>query len=182
EGCERGVSDGRRLLEREVRRLRQEVVLRGAGILGEVAPAPAEHLIARSKLLDVSADRLDLTGDIESRHRTPRLTQAGHRADDVRHAPQEMPVADIDGRRADTYEHLVVLHDRLVDGSELQDVRGAVLVLDDRLHHVLPAIAKPVLLLELPDPPDRSLARLYPAGASGPLGRPPSGASGNRSE
>src|SRR5919109_39745 len=142
EGGERGVSDGRRLLEGEVGRLRQEVVLRGARILGEGAPAPAEHLIARSKLFEVSADRLDLTGDIEPRYRAPRFTQAGHRAHDVRYAPQEVPVADIDGRRPDPYEHMVVLDDRLVDGSELQDVRGAVPVLDDRLHRVLLAIAR----------------------------------------
>jgi hypothetical protein len=67
EGGERRVSNGRRLLEREVRRLRQEVVLCSAGILGEGASAPAEHLIAGSKPLDVPADRLSLPGHIESR-------------------------------------------------------------------------------------------------------------------
>src|SRR4051812_19434253 len=162
EGCERGVSDGRRLLEREVGRLRQEVALHGAGILGEGAPTPAEHLITRSKLLDASADRLDLTGDIESRHRAPRLTQARHRAHNVRHAPHEVPVADIDGRRPDPYEHVVVLDDRLVDGSELQDVRGAVLVLDHRLHHVLLVIAKLGPSLKVPDPADPMVGPTLP--------------------
>ena len=68
EGGEGGVSNGRGLLEREVGRLRQEVVFSSARILGEGAPAPAEHLVARSKLLHVFADRLDLPGQIESRY------------------------------------------------------------------------------------------------------------------
>jgi hypothetical protein len=61
------------LLKREVGRLGQEAALCGTRILGERAPAPAEHLIARTKLIDVSADRLDLPGDIHPRYLTLRL-------------------------------------------------------------------------------------------------------------
>jgi hypothetical protein len=41
----------------------------------------------------------------------------------VRHAPQEVPVADIDGRCVHVYQHLIVLDDRLIDALELQDIR-----------------------------------------------------------
>ena len=33
-----------------------------------------------------------------------------------------MPVADVDGGRANAYQHLVVVGDRLVDVLELQDI------------------------------------------------------------
>src|SRR6478672_2999925 len=80
EGGERGVSNGRRLPEREAGRLRQDVVLRSARILGEGAPTPAEHLIARSKLLYAAADCLDLPGHVESRCLALWTPQAGHGA------------------------------------------------------------------------------------------------------
>ena len=69
---ERGVSNRRRLLKREVGRLGQEIALRSTRILGERALAPAEHLIARPKLLDASPGRLNLPCDIESRYLAPR--------------------------------------------------------------------------------------------------------------
>ena len=98
-------------LKREVGRLRQKVALRSARIVGEGAFAPAEHLIARPKLLHVSADRLDLPGDVESRNLAPRPAQADPQTHDVWHPLQEMPVADIDCRCAHAHEHLIVLDD-----------------------------------------------------------------------
>src|SRR3954454_5404989 len=167
EGGERGVSNCRRLLEREVGRIRQDGALRSARILGERTPAPAEHLIARSKLLDPASDRLDLPSHIESWYLAPWPPQAGHRAHDVRDPPREVPVADIDGRRPHPYEHLVVLDDRVVDLPEFQDVRGAVLVLDDRPHHVLPAIAEPGASPGgVPDPADVMVAPTLPTPSS----------------
>ena len=58
--------DGSRLLEREIGRLRQEGILCSTRIFGEGALAPPEDLIARSNLLHVPADRLNLTGDVEA--------------------------------------------------------------------------------------------------------------------
>jgi hypothetical protein len=52
-------------------------------MLGERALAPAEHLIARSKLRDVPADRFNLPGHIKSRHVVPRPGQPGHHPQDV---------------------------------------------------------------------------------------------------
>ena len=60
--------------------------------------------------------------------------QTDHRAHDVRHAPQEVPVADVDCRGVSAYQHLVVVGRWPVDVLDAQDIRGAVPVLDDRLH------------------------------------------------
>src|SRR3954468_7722465 len=62
---ERRVSDRGRLFEREIGWLRQEVVLCSTRVLGEGAFAPTEHLIARSKLMHVRPDCLDLAGYVD---------------------------------------------------------------------------------------------------------------------
>ena len=122
QGGQRGIADRGGLLEREVGRLRKEVVLGGARVFGERALAPAEHIIASTKLLDVPADRLNLPGHIESRYLAPRLEQPDRRAHGVGDPLQEVPVADIDGRCAHADQHLIVLDDRLGDLLEPQDV------------------------------------------------------------
>jgi hypothetical protein len=122
EGGERRVSNGRGLLKCEVRRLCQEVVLTGTRILGEGAVAPAENFVTRLKLLYVAADRLNLPGHVDTRYLAPWLGQSDRRAHDVRRAPEEVPVADIDDRCADANQYLVVCCDRLVDVLELQDI------------------------------------------------------------
>jgi len=168
EGRESRVTDGRGLLERQVGRLRQEVVLWSARILGESALAPAEHLIARSKLLHVSADRLDPARDISSRDLALRLAQADHHAHDVRHAPQEVPVADIDRRGVNAYQHLAVADHRLVDVLALQDIRRAVPVLDDRPSRS--AFSQPLGQLLSAASPRRQVPVTH--GGETPMGRP----------
>jgi hypothetical protein len=69
EGGECGHPNGRGLLEREVGRLRREVVLSSTRIFREGTFAPAEYLITWLKLLHVLADRLDLPRDIVSRNK-----------------------------------------------------------------------------------------------------------------
>jgi len=49
-------------------------------------------------------------------------------------APSQVPVADVEASRADPYEYVVEPDDWFVDLLELEDIRGAVLVLNDRLH------------------------------------------------
>lgn len=89
----------------------------------ERAAAPAEYLVARPELLDLFAHRLDPSRNIDSRYLAPRPPQSGHQAHDVGLAPHQMPVADVDGCRTHSYEHLFGFDDRLVDVSELQDIR-----------------------------------------------------------
>lgn len=73
---ERRVSDRRRLLEGEVGWLGEEIARRSMRIFREGALAPAEYLVARPELLDVCADRLDLSGDISS----PGISRLGRRS------------------------------------------------------------------------------------------------------
>ena len=67
EGGQCGDGYGRSLLEREPGRFRDESVLFGTRVFGKGAPAQSEHLIARSKLRDVPANRLDMPRHINSR-------------------------------------------------------------------------------------------------------------------
>ena len=119
EGGSGGVSNRGRLLKREVCRLGEEVGLQSTRIFGEGAPAPAENLIAGPKLLHVCPGELNLAHYVEPRYLALGLEQAGHQAHGVRDAPQEMPVADIDGRCVHAYQHLIVLDHRRVDVSQL---------------------------------------------------------------
>ena len=61
-----GGGNGRHLLEGEVRWLGGDLVRSSSRVLGECAVAGGEYLIARLKLRDVLADRLDTTRDILS--------------------------------------------------------------------------------------------------------------------
>ena len=100
EGGRGGDADGRRLLEREVGRLPDELVLGRPRVLGEGAGAPPEDLVARSESLHVLADRLDRPRDIRPGNGVLRLAQAGGHAHDERRAGHEDPVADVDRGRA----------------------------------------------------------------------------------
>src|SRR5579864_17320 len=135
EGRCRGHPDGGRLLEREVGRLRQEVVLRGTRVLGESARAPAEHLVSWPELRDGTAYSLDRARDIRPRNAVLRLADADGHAREVRHASHEDPVADMDRGRVDADQNLDILGHRPGDFLDAQHRAGlAVNVLDDRLH------------------------------------------------
>src|SRR5207245_10913136 len=73
---------GCRLLEREARRLRNEVLLFPAHILGKCAAANAEYRITGSKLRHVPTDRLDVPRHIDSRDGVLGSAQAGYQGDD----------------------------------------------------------------------------------------------------
>src|SRR6202011_6218363 len=127
--------DGRGLLECEVGGLQDEMVLRGARILGKRTGAPAEHLIAWAELRHAIADRLDRPGDIRAGHRALWLGQPVSRAGDVRPAGHQHPVTDMDRSRLNAYEPLAFLDHWLGEVLDSQDRLGpAVGALDDRLH------------------------------------------------
>ena len=48
-------------------------ILSGTNLVAGLTAAAAEHLVARSKVLDIAADRLDLRSYVASRYLTPRL-------------------------------------------------------------------------------------------------------------
>ena len=130
-----GRGHDRRLLEREVGRLRRERVLLPAGVLGEGAAAGAEHLVAGPQPGDARADRRDPSGDILPRHAVLRPPQPeAHQPHEVRPPGHEMPDARIEAGRVDLHQHVALAHPRPLDVPEPQHVGRAVFVLDDCLH------------------------------------------------
>jgi hypothetical protein len=80
-------------LERGIGRLRREVALAGTHVFGERTFTPAEHLVTRSELRHVLADRLDLPGDVRPPNRLLRYAQPVPRhADDEGTGPHDVPV------------------------------------------------------------------------------------------
>jgi hypothetical protein len=140
EGGEPRDGHDRGLLEAEVCRLGREVVLASAGVLGEGAVAPAEHLITGPEPGHLGADRLDAPGDVHAQHGDLGLAQPQRRhndADQVRQAGHDVPVAPMQAGRVDLYQHVVLLGHRLVDVPEVQHIGSAIPVLHDCLHRVL---------------------------------------------
>lgn len=123
EGDASGLGNGRGLLEREVHRLRHEVVLASTHILGEGTLAPAEYLITWLNLRHVLADRFNLPRDIRAPNTVPWFAQPVRHADDVRQASHDGPVSPIDGSRVNAYQHLIVVDYRLVDVRKFEDIR-----------------------------------------------------------
>ena len=134
-------ADGCRLLEGEIGRLADELILRCAGELGKGARAPTEDLVPGPEGVDLRTDRLDRPRDVGSRNTVLWLGQPGAHAHDVRHSRHQDPVTDVDGGRMDANEHIVLADLGLADILCGQDLRGAVLVLDDRLHCGAPSCA-----------------------------------------
>ncbi len=109
-----------------------------ACVFGERAVAPPEHLVARPEALHVAANGLDGAGDIGARNWVLRLAQAGDEAHDERRARHQDPVADMDRRRVDANEDLVVGDLGLVDLARGENVGRPVLVLNDCQHDWTP--------------------------------------------
>ncbi len=111
EGNDGGRGHRRRLLEREVRRLRRQRPGSGDRVLCEGAVAGAEHVVARPEPRHVLAGRLHRARHVHAPH--PRLGRAEPEAQDahqVRLTRHDVPVADVDTRRAHADEHVVVPH------------------------------------------------------------------------
>jgi hypothetical protein len=87
---------GGRLLEAEVLRLGCELVLLGAGVLGEGALADSEHLVARLERGHVLADRLDAPGDLPSSYAdlgcAQRVASEAYRVGQPGHEMPDAPV------------------------------------------------------------------------------------------
>ena len=98
------------------------MALLGTRILGKGAVAPAERLIARLELRNAAADRFHLPGQIESGSLVLRLEQPDRRTHRIGDAPENVPVADLDGGGANPHQHLVVFWFRLVEVLEPQDI------------------------------------------------------------
>ena len=132
----RGRRDGDRrgLLERQVRRLGDEVADASGHVFGECAAPAAEDRIAGAKLGDITTDRFDDAGDIDAREHLVRSTKAGREAGEDRPAARRMPVRRIDRGRSDPHQDPVIAYCRDLDLAQLQDIRRAVPLVDDSFH------------------------------------------------
>ena len=120
------------------RRLRHHHVGGGARVLGERAPAEAEHLVARLQAAHVRADRLHHARRVDPGHRSLRLGQPHpHQPRDERVASQDVPVVRVERGRVNPDQHVVRPDLGRVDVHEPQDVRRTEPLLDDRLHRGL---------------------------------------------
>src|SRR5437660_10069747 len=105
-GCR--YADGRGLLEREVGRLRNEMVRRSGRVLGEGARAPTEYLIAWPEAGHAIADRLDRSRYVRSRH-TAFWLPVG-RTSGLRQACHNEPMTHIYGSRQNRNQPLTILY------------------------------------------------------------------------
>src|SRR3954447_15903286 len=77
-------------------------------------------------------------GDVATTNADLRLRQTARGSERERHPRHVVPISGEEARRLDLEQHLTRTGGRSVDVLEVQDVRLAVLVLDDRLHRTLP--------------------------------------------
>jgi len=105
-------------------------------VLREGAIAPAEHLVSGLKLRNVLPDRFDDPGDIHAADGHVRSPKPESQAHEIREARHQVPITLVDAGCKDADEHIVRANRWSVDLPELQDVGGAVPVLDNRLHLV----------------------------------------------
>jgi hypothetical protein len=112
--------------------------LANAHILGERPVPRAEDFVPRLEFAGASAHRFDRPREVDAQDFALWFAEAGLCAHEVRRARQHVPVDGIHGSRANTHEHTVVRDFRLVDLSQLEDVRRSVVVVDHRFHRTLP--------------------------------------------
>ncbi|RIH75673.1 hypothetical protein Mterra_03957 [Calidithermus terrae] len=129
---------GRRLLERQARRLQRQGLLLGADVLGQPAePAAgqvAEHLVPGLEALHVLPHRLDPPRDVGAEDRVLGPEEPEHQPQQARGARQKPPVGRVEGRGVHPDQHLAGLRDGLGHLLELENVGGTVPGIYHRLH------------------------------------------------
>jgi hypothetical protein len=99
-----------------------------------VRPHQPEDLVAHVDIGDLRADLGDRASDLSPSDRVPRSPQSGGKTDDVGDAARGDTVRVADAGRVHADQHVVITGRRRVDLPQFEDVRRAVLALDDRLH------------------------------------------------
>ena len=121
---------------------------RGPRRTPRTSPEYPEHLVAQREPGHRRTDGADGAGEVEAGHRVLRPTEPeAEDAQQVRPTGHHVPGAPGRARRAYAHEHLV-LGDLGRGSARLQDIRGAVPVLDDGPHHPS-AGSVPVVALRL---------------------------------
>jgi hypothetical protein len=130
-----GDRDHGRLLEGQVRRLAGELVLPDRGVLGEGTAADPEHLVTGGEPGHRRTDRGHRACHVQPGHEVLRATQPeAEDAEQVGPAGHQVPRATVQPGSVHADEDLVVGDLRPGDVPLLEDVLGAVLLLDDGPH------------------------------------------------
>ncbi len=138
-GGESGDGHDRSLVEGKVRRLLCQLLLLGAGVLGEGTLADAEDFVADAEPGHTCADRYDRAGDVESGHGVLGSPQASaHEPKQVRPAGHEVPCAPVEAGGVNPNQHLFVSERGPVDLPESQHVGGLAVAVLDHCPHRLP--------------------------------------------
>src|SRR5436190_1809001 len=114
--------DGSRLLEREVRRLRSQLLDRGGRELRERTLADPVDGVADVERADVWTYRLDTTRDVPASHPDLRLRQTTRRTERERHPGHVVPVPGEEACGLNAQQHFTAADRRGVDVLEVQDV------------------------------------------------------------
>ena len=142
EAVERGKCrrrDGGGFLERQVGRHREDGLLRRLGVFGGRTDAGPEDQVTGLEPGDSLTDGGDLAGHVEPRHAVARASETRRQTDQERRALDGEDVADVETRRPDPHEDLVVGDRRDRDIAKLEPIDGSVPVRDDRLHENSPS-------------------------------------------
>jgi hypothetical protein len=122
------------LLERDVIRFRDQLVLTGRGVLGERAVPDTEHGVPDGEPGDRIPDGLNGAGDVPADDRVPRGSEPEPEPDRVRAAGHQVPGATVETGGVDPDKNLVVLDARAGDLGDAQHLGRAVGVVDDSSH------------------------------------------------
>ena len=128
----------RRLFERQAGRFRDHEGGVGDGVFGEGAPGEAKDLITHPQAVDVGADVLDSTGDVDSGDSGLRFGQAdaAHQAGDARITADHVPVVGVDSGGMHFQTHFTGTDLGSAGIHQLEGVGRAETVLHDRRHQV----------------------------------------------
>jgi hypothetical protein len=125
----------RGLLECEIGGLQRQLLVAGARKLGPRSAAGAVHLVTNAEARHRRADGFDSASEIRTGDRNlGRAESEAENAHQVWLAGHEMPGSAINASGDDTDENVVVTDRGFRYLPELQDVSGAVGILNDRLH------------------------------------------------
>ena len=132
------VADGRRLFEREARRLVCKCAAGAdADVLGVRSGAlEAEDLVADGELVDAVADLDDFSRELHPGRAVLGSEEAGEDAREERLRTSVPAVRPVDGRRMNLDENLVFLRSRPLDLLDPQNLRGPVAIEHNCLHLV----------------------------------------------
>src|SRR5712691_556227 len=113
--------DRSRLLKSDVCRLDRDGSVRArTNVLGKGTASPAEHFITWFELSNILTDCFNRPGVVNAEPRVLWFSQPNSEPHDLGRAFDEMPVVRINGSRANSYQDLIVIRNRLFNVLKLK--------------------------------------------------------------